>query len=204
MERLAAALGAVPPGHGPMVAVLLSNGADSLLSFLACQLRGVAAVPINTRLAPAEIGYILKDSDAAVLLSGSDQLERARLVAVEYGLRLIDCDQVSASAPALSKQERARLNGNDTAVVFYTSGTTGFPKGAAITHQCWAERLMWWGWEFDVASSDVMLVPGPTFHRASVRSACARSTAAPGFASSSGSTCRRVSRSCATHARGRS
>jgi len=165
MERLAAALGAVPPGrNGPMVAVLLSNGADSLLSFLACQLRGVAAVPINTRLAPAEIGYILKDSDAAVLLSGSDQLERARLVAVEYGLRLIDCDQVSASAPALPKQERARLNGNDTAVVFYTSGTAGFPMGAAITHQCWAERLMWWGWEFDVASSDVMLVPGPTFH----------------------------------------
>ena len=97
MERLAAALGAVPPGrNGPMVAVLLSNGADLLLSFLACQLRGVAAVPINTRLAPAEIGYILKDSDATVLLSGGDQLDRARLVAAEYGLRLVDCDQVSA------------------------------------------------------------------------------------------------------------
>ena len=30
--------------------------------------------------------------------------------------------------------------------------------------ECWAERLMWWGWEFNVASDDVMLVPGPTFH----------------------------------------
>ena len=136
MERLAAALGEVPTGrNGPMVAVLLSNGVDSLLSFLACQLRGLAAVPINTRLAPAEMGYILKDSDAAVLLSGGDQLERARTVAAEYGQRLIDCDQIGASAPALPKQARARPKGDDTAVVFYTSGTTGFPKGAAITHQ---------------------------------------------------------------------
>jgi acyl-CoA synthetase (AMP-forming)/AMP-acid ligase II len=165
MERLAAALGEVPPGrNGPMVAVLLSNGVDSLLSFLACQLRGLATVPLNTRLAPAEIGYILKDSDATVLLSGGDQSERGQSIAAEYGLRLVNCDAIGAAAPALPKAERARPKGDDTAVVFYTSGTTGFPKGAAITHDCWAQRLMWWGWEFDIASTDVMLVPGPTFH----------------------------------------
>lgn len=165
MEQLAAAIGEVPSGrNGRMVAVLLSNGADSLLSFLACQLRGLAAVPINTRLAPAEMGYILKDSDASVLLSGGDQLGRAREIAAEYGQRLVDCDAVSDAAGTLPKDRRARPNGDDTAVVFYTSGTTGFPKGAAISCECWAERLMWWGWEFDIASTDVMLVPGPTFH----------------------------------------
>ena len=106
--------------------------------------------------------------------------------------------------PGLAEEERARPNGDDTAVVFYTSGTTGFPKGAAITYDCWAERLMWWGWEFDVASTDVMLVPGPTFHMSfSSLCLCAFYRGAkvriverfdvPG-----------VSRSCATPARGRS
>ncbi|HWX28461.1 MAG TPA: class I adenylate-forming enzyme family protein [Steroidobacteraceae bacterium] len=165
MERLAAALGDVPSGrNGPMVAVLLSNGVDSLLSYLACQLRGLATVPINTRLAPAEMGYILQDSDATVLLSGGDQLARAKAIAAEYGQRLVNCDEISDAADPLPRAQRARAEGGDTAVVFYTSGTTGFPKGAAITYDCWAERLMWWGWEFDIASTDVMLVPGPTFH----------------------------------------
>jgi acyl-CoA synthetase (AMP-forming)/AMP-acid ligase II len=163
MNALAAALGEVPPGrNGRMVAVLLSNGVDSLLSYLACQLRGVATVPINTRLAPAEMGYILKDSDATVLMSGGDQMERAKSIASEYGPRCLECDAVPDGVPADFR--RIPLKGSDISVVFYTSGTTGFPKGAAITMDCWAERLMWWGWEFDVASHDVMLVPGPTFH----------------------------------------
>jgi acyl-CoA synthetase (AMP-forming)/AMP-acid ligase II len=162
MRKLAAGLGELTPGrNGPMVAVLLSNGVDSLLSYLACQLCGVAAVPINTRLAPAEMGYILKDSDATVVLSGGDQFERAKAIATEYGQRLVNCDEIVNAPPAA---QNPRAKGDDTAVVFYTSGTTGFPKGAAITHDCWAERLMWWGWEFEIASTDVMLVPGPTFH----------------------------------------
>src|SRR5262249_47484256 len=122
----------------------------------------VATVPINTRLAPAEMGYILKDSDTNVLMSGGDQTERARSIATEYGRRYLGCDAVSDGvAPDF---RRTPLKGSDISVVFYTSGTTGFPKGAAITMDCWAERLMWWGWEFDIASRDVMLVPGPTFH----------------------------------------
>ena len=135
---------------------------DSLLSYLACQLRGVATVPINTRLAPAEVGYILKDSDATVLMSGGDQGECARSIAAEYDRRLMDCDAVADGAA--TDFRRTPLKGSDVSVVFYTSGTTGFPKGAAIAMDCWSERLMWWGWEFDVASHDVMLVPGPTFH----------------------------------------
>jgi acyl-CoA synthetase (AMP-forming)/AMP-acid ligase II len=162
MHSLAAGLGEIPSGrNGPMVAILLSNGADSLLSYLACQLRGVAAVPINTRLAPAEMGYILRDSDARILLSGGEQMERANAIAAAYGQRLVDCGAIPEEG---ASHERALLKGGDTAVVFYTSGTTGFPKGAAMTMDCWCERLMWWGWEFDIASHDVMLVPGPTFH----------------------------------------
>jgi acyl-CoA synthetase (AMP-forming)/AMP-acid ligase II len=163
MHALAGALGDVSPGrNGQMVAVLLSNGVDSLLSYLACQLRGVATVPINTRLAPAEVAYILKDSDAAVLMSGGDQAERAKSIASEYGRRVVNCDEVIDGIA--SEFQRKPLEGTDISVVFYTSGTTGFPKGAAITMDCWSERLMWWGWEFDVASHDVMLVAGPTFH----------------------------------------
>src|SRR5690606_41431843 len=62
---LADALRHTPAGpNGPMVATLLPNSLDALASYLACQVAGVGAVPINIRLADREIAHILPDSGA--------------------------------------------------------------------------------------------------------------------------------------------
>ena len=164
--RLATALRDVQAGpDGRMVAFLMSNGVEPLVASLACQWSGCASVPVNTRFAQAEILHVLRDSGATLLLSLGDQLERAHAAAAECGIRVLDVAALDAAGDATDgSPPRAADPRDQVAVVFYTSGTTGFPKGAAITHQVWMERLLWWGWEFDIGADDLMLVPGPIFH----------------------------------------
>lgn len=164
-RQLANAIGSIPAGpNGPMVAFLMSNGIEPILAFLACQMRGCAAVPVNTRFAPAEILHVLRDSGATVLLSCGDQLDRARAAAITAGIRLVDAHAIADAAPPSVETHAQEDIGAKVGVVFYTSGTTGFPKGAAITNEAWIQRLLWWGWEFEIDAEDVMFVPGPIFH----------------------------------------
>ncbi|MEQ9641615.1 MAG: AMP-binding protein [Alphaproteobacteria bacterium] len=158
---LAEVLRDAPAGpHGAMVGLLLPNGADAVLAFLACQMAGVAAVPINSRLAPPEIRFILEDSGAAILLTADPFLATG----VPDGVRVIDAATVStpASVPRAIVGENG--SGAATGVVGYTSGTTGFPKGALWSNDHWLTHLMRWGWEFGLTAEQVLLVPGPLFH----------------------------------------
>lgn len=164
-QALAGTLGHVEPGaNGSMVGILLTNGIDAVAAYLACQLVEAAAVPVNTRLAPPEVDYVLRDSGASVVLSAGALLPEARRAADLAGLRLVDCQLVEAPDVDAERQRRERDVGEDIAAVFYTSGTTGFPKGAAMTNDSWLLRSMWWGWQFRMLPEDVMLVPGPIFH----------------------------------------
>jgi acyl-CoA synthetase (AMP-forming)/AMP-acid ligase II len=147
--------------HGPMVATLLPNGLDALASYLACQLAGVAAVPLNIRLADGELSHILSDSGAKTILAGGECLGTARRVAGP-GVRVLDCADVVAGEP-----DRPVLPGDrgaETAVVFYTSGTTGLPKGAAFGNDAWTVNTMRWGWQLRIQNDERTLVPGPLFH----------------------------------------
>lgn len=163
---LAGAVSGTPRGrNGRMVATLLPNELDGLLIYPACQVAGVAAVPINTRLAHPEIAHILGDSGATALVAAGPLLETARAVAglVEHEVTVIDLDGVDDSAPApdIAADEAV---GSRISAVFYTSGTTGLPKGAAMTNDTWLINCFRWGWQLRLSQDDVMLVPGPLFH----------------------------------------
>lgn len=97
--------------RGDRVANLLPAGADWVIAFLATQLAGAVAVPVNTRFAPPEIDYVLSDSGAAYTFRPGEALP---------------------SGPPLAVDDLAHA---DLAAIFYTSGTTGFPNGAMISHE---------------------------------------------------------------------
>jgi acyl-CoA synthetase (AMP-forming)/AMP-acid ligase II len=109
--RVAGGLVAAGVGRGDRVANVLPAGVDWVLGFLGTQLAGAVAVPVNTRFAPPEIEYVLGDSDASVVLRPGEPLPDGSPHADE------------AQTPV------------DLAAIFYTSGTTGFPKGAMTTQE---------------------------------------------------------------------
>jgi acyl-CoA synthetase (AMP-forming)/AMP-acid ligase II len=167
VEDLAAAVSPVEAGgHGPMTAILLPNGADHVLAYLAAARAGAAAVPINNRLAGPEIDYVLADSGASVLLAGEPFLGAAIAAAATTGTRVVDVGSIprrsgragGPSGPVTGPDEAAM------GLVAYTSGTTGFPKGSTVTHRALLTRFAQWGWTFGLSPDQVLSTPGPLFH----------------------------------------
>jgi long-chain acyl-CoA synthetase len=127
---------------GERVALLLGNCPEFLVAILACARLGTVSMPIGTRQKGPELEYLLNDSAAAALIFESEFAanlpERESVPAVR--LWAVVGDPVAAAepvaallAPAPSPPETA-VGEEDTAVILYTSGTTGKPKGAMLTH----------------------------------------------------------------------
>jgi acyl-CoA synthetase (AMP-forming)/AMP-acid ligase II len=108
--RVAGGLRAQGVHRGDRVAIQLGNGLDWVLAFLGAQLAGAVVVPVNTRFTEPEVRYVVEDSGSSFVFRPGEPLPDGA-AHVEEGLRR-----------------------GDVAAIFYTSGTTGFPKGAMTTH----------------------------------------------------------------------
>ena len=108
--RVAGGLRAMGVERGDRAAIRMPNGIDWVLAFFGSHLAGAVVVPINTRLTDEEASYVIEDSGSAFTFSGGAPLPDARPFIVDD------------AAP------------EDLAAIFYTSGTTGRPKGAVLTH----------------------------------------------------------------------
>ena len=159
-QRLAGVLAAAGVGRGDRVALLLHNGFEFVESLLACHHLGAVAVPVNFRLAADEIAYILGDSGAVALVTGLgvDGLPDVGLT-LEVGSSYEE--RVSA---AVSHPEPAALREEDAALMCYTSGTTGRPKGAVLTHGGLVASTLSWIHEMRAGEDDVWLSGQPLFH----------------------------------------
>jgi acyl-CoA synthetase (AMP-forming)/AMP-acid ligase II len=96
---------------GERVAIRLGNGADWCVAFFAIQMAGAIAVPVNTRFTEAEVEYVVNDSGSKHVFLPNQPLPKGNSFVEET------------------------LEYKDVAAIFYTSGTTGFPKGAMTTHE---------------------------------------------------------------------
>ena len=108
--RVAGGLRAAGVERGDRVAIRLANGTDWVLAFFGTQLAGAVAVPVNTRFTEDEVAYVVDDSGAKLSFTDGTPLPDADAFATED------------------------LGPSDLAAIFYTSGTTGFPKGAMTSH----------------------------------------------------------------------
>ena len=129
---------------GDRVAVMMPNSPEVEAAFQAIWMLGAAIVPITPQLGPREAGYMLEDGGVRLILTspslagrvseaaGADTSRRVLVFGPSEVPGSIDIAGEVASAPSMNSMiERA---GDDLALLLYTSGTTGNPKGVMLTH----------------------------------------------------------------------
>jgi fatty-acyl-CoA synthase len=155
--------------RGDRVAVLALNTTDTLEVQFACGRLGAIFLPLNTRLTVPELQYIVGDASPKVIIHDADladmALTVARLCGVPSALLLGDGGSYEAgiaAAKPLDKAEEVTLD--DVSTIMYTSGTTGQPKGAIITHGMTFWNCVNLGGPAFISPSSVLLTVLPLFH----------------------------------------
>ncbi|MGH8547189.1 MAG: long-chain-fatty-acid--CoA ligase [Methylococcales bacterium] len=143
-ERVAAYLASHGIEKGDRVALFCVNCVEFAIAYLGILKAGATVVPVNVLLRPVEIQFILNDAGARALIYHDSFEESASIVRQEMGSLTVSIT-LGASRPGViawnevlaCEKPLARIAfdpGNDLAVILYTSGTTGKPKGAMLSH----------------------------------------------------------------------
>jgi acyl-CoA synthetase (AMP-forming)/AMP-acid ligase II len=165
-QRQAAHLDDLGVGFGERVAVVSQNSARLFTSFFGVSGFGRVLVPVNFRLRPDEVRYIVGHSGARVLYVDPELDDALKDVTAEHRFVLGEDDQLFAPEGAEPKPwEPPGLEGeNATATINYTSGTTARPKGVQITHRNIWTNAVTFALHAGVTDRDVYLHTLPMFH----------------------------------------
>ena len=145
---------------GDRVAILMRNRPEYLEALFAIWHAGLVAVPVNARLHREEIAYILEDSETAVVVADADHADDVEGAVIAPGERW---ERITASSPAPLVDRQP----DDPAWLFYTSGTTGRPKGATLTNRNLLQMTLSYYADIDpVMPQDCILQAAPLSHGA--------------------------------------
>jgi fatty-acyl-CoA synthase len=170
ISRLASHLrDALKVARGDRVAVLALNTTDTLEVQFACGRIGAVFLPLNTRLTVPELQFIVGDASPKVMIHDDDLAETALAVAklcnVGSTLRLGAGASYEAGIAAAKPLDKAiDVTLDDISTIMYTSGTTGQPKGAIITHGMTFWNCVNLGGPAYISPSSVLLTVLPLFH----------------------------------------
>ncbi len=180
VAALAGALSRRGVGFGDRVMILMLNRPEFVESVLAANMLGAIAVPLNFRLTPAEIAFLVQDCTARVLITepvlapvavGVRDIEALLNTIVVAGTATDDTvlgyqDLIDEPGDA---REAADVPNDSPALIMYTSGTTGRPKGAVLTHTNLTGQTMTVLYTNGVdINNDVGFIGVPLFHIAGV------------------------------------
>jgi len=187
-NQVAAGLTKTGLKKGDRVGLLMMNSHEFVSAFFAIAKLGAVIVPLNVRLVPDELEFILKDSGVSVLLAGeefvpvvTDLQARGQKTDIRTWIH-VGSDATSptfatpfsviANNPGAPEPE-ITAHGDDLLYIMYTSGTTGLPKGVMHTHNTQMAALHTVNASSDFRTSDRYLNPMPLFHVGSLTPAVA-------------------------------
>lgn len=181
-RRLASALEARGVGKGDRVLVLLTNRPEFVETLVAINRLGAIAVPVNFRLVAAEVSYLVEDSGSRAIVV--EQPLAPVAAAVREGKEgelpcLVVGDAAGSGGPgaelyeeALTASEPSSADGPDdlgaVALIMYTSGTTGLPKGAMLTYENLLGQTITLLHTLRPGFDEICVVTSPMFHIAAV------------------------------------
>jgi len=165
-RRQAAKLDELGVGPGDRVAIVSHNSGRLLTSFFGVAGFGRVLVPVNFRLRPDEVSYIVEHSGARVLLVDPELDDELSEVKAEFRFVLGNDDDLYAAPPDEGGAEPRPWEPDEsaTATINYTSGTTARPKGVQITHRNIWTNAVTFGLHAGVSDRDVYLHTLPMFH----------------------------------------
>jgi fatty-acyl-CoA synthase len=166
-NRLAGALARRGVGKGDRVALLAPNCAEYFELQFACGRLGAIMLPLNWRLTVPELEYILGDATPMLLIHDRSFADQARALSkslLEIDPERPDCSYERALAEAPEPPAPRALTHDDVGMIMYTSGTTGHPKGAIITHGMVFWNAVNLGIPALISPQTVQIVILPLFH----------------------------------------
>ena len=167
--RLAAGLRAAGLQVGDRVSTLLHNRGETFELYFACAYAGLTLVPVNFRMVPPEVEFVLRDSGARILLTEPALADVARratdgldihVVTLEADVPGAEYEELVATAPLAGPYATTEAH-----LILYTSGTTGRPKGVMLSQTA----IMWFALQQaafypEMTSDIVTLITGPTYN----------------------------------------
>jgi acyl-CoA synthetase (AMP-forming)/AMP-acid ligase II len=183
-DRIAAALAASGFEAGDRVALLSQNSLDYMLLYYGAFKAGVIPVPLNYRLAGPEWAYIINDAGARGLIARGDLVAAIDTVAsdletverrIAIGTEAPDGWQDYSDWLENADQDRPdrSIDDGDDCYIMYTSGTTGHPKGAILTHRAVCSNVVQWITTVKIEPGDGYLIVAPLYHAAAAITAYA-------------------------------
>jgi malonyl-CoA/methylmalonyl-CoA synthetase len=150
-DRVARRLSATEPiREGQRVAILLSPGFRFVAAQLGTWVTGAISVPLCITHLESELAYVLDDAEPAVLVTSSEFREQAAAIAGPRNIRVLDADRLVFGEDDRPEPQLPTVTGDHAALIVYTSGSTGPPKGVVWTHRGLTTQLEVlteaWGW----------------------------------------------------------
>jgi long-chain acyl-CoA synthetase len=153
---------------GDRIGVMLPNVPEFPVAYYGVLRAGGVVVPMNVLLKRREIAFYLEDSETKLLLAWHGFAAEAREGAADAGAELVEIEPAALAAALAEREPTPELvdtSEDDTAVILYTSGTTGKPKGAELTHANLARNAdVSSRTTSEIAEGDVVLGALPLFH----------------------------------------
>ena len=160
---------------GQKVAILLMNCLEWLPIYFGILKAGAVAVPLNFRYTAQEIDYCLKKADVDVLFFGPEFIGRVEDIVPKISSQMLlffvgdTCpsfaeDYHRATANCSSAAPKVLVDDEDDAAIYYSSGTTGFPKAILLRHQCLLQSARMEAIHHETTHDDVFLCIPPLYH----------------------------------------
>lgn len=164
-SRIAATLGKLGVGRGDRVLLVAPNLPQFVTGLRAIHAVGAVAVTVNTMSTGPELEYVAGDAQCSMALLWETAKEAAQHACGRLGIGTVGLEQaLDAGSSTSGLAEPVEVADEETAVLLYTSGTTGRPKGAQVTHGNLAACARIFHEALAITGSDVLGTALPLFH----------------------------------------